>query len=242
MFQCFLDNDMAPKACAECNRELPTSTSGQSPLCVCSACLRISYCSRECQRADWKYHKKICSLYGQFLSSNPRPSPTHRLALLFPVDADLPRLTWIGFITASPEALESPLYEPHLGSVLPVISFVTTQLRLAYRSEQRFKLDNSVMMFKRVRADEDGSASNQSVGHVMKDNLVGEHKGPILVFSAKSNGSFPGSYLDFQPPDLRVLTDFFSVEDTRDQRQNGGVIIMEATSRMKELLGVRDLQ
>mmetsp|Transcript_4852 Transcript_4852/g.8121 ORF Transcript_4852/g.8121 Transcript_4852/m.8121 type:complete len:131 (-) Transcript_4852:445-837(-) len=29
----------------------------------CSACKRVSYCNRECQRADWKFgHKNLCQL------------------------------------------------------------------------------------------------------------------------------------------------------------------------------------
>ncbi len=28
---------------------------------VCSRCQAVRYCSRECQRADWKAHKRVCA-------------------------------------------------------------------------------------------------------------------------------------------------------------------------------------
>ena len=33
---------------------------------VCARCQTVRYCSRECQRADWKAHKKTCAA-GQFV-------------------------------------------------------------------------------------------------------------------------------------------------------------------------------
>jgi hypothetical protein len=36
---------------------------------VCSACKRVRYCTRECQRSDWKRHKPLCSQLS--LSSPP---------------------------------------------------------------------------------------------------------------------------------------------------------------------------
>ena len=28
---------------------------------MCSRCLAVRYCSRECQRTDWKAHKPVCT-------------------------------------------------------------------------------------------------------------------------------------------------------------------------------------
>lgn len=33
---------------------------GKSSTFVCSVCKVVSYCSKECQKRDWKYHKLIC--------------------------------------------------------------------------------------------------------------------------------------------------------------------------------------
>ena len=32
--------------------------------CMCSACKQVRYCTRECQRADWKRHKPMCLLHA----------------------------------------------------------------------------------------------------------------------------------------------------------------------------------
>ena len=33
---------------------------GQKSSSCCSRCQLVSYCSRECQKKDWKTHKKVC--------------------------------------------------------------------------------------------------------------------------------------------------------------------------------------
>jgi hypothetical protein len=38
----------------------------------CSACLKVSYCSSECQKSDWKGHKKICKILKR-LSNDLQP-------------------------------------------------------------------------------------------------------------------------------------------------------------------------
>ena len=39
--------------CAKCGDEKASM--------VCSACGKVKYCSRECQLADWKNHKRACA-------------------------------------------------------------------------------------------------------------------------------------------------------------------------------------
>lgn len=55
-------NDPNTKHCAKCQKpqsDLP------SPLKRCAKCQTQCYCSRECQKADWKTHKKICATNQQ---------------------------------------------------------------------------------------------------------------------------------------------------------------------------------
>jgi len=46
-----------PAQCASCAK---TASSGVS-LRRCAKCLTTQYCSRDCQKADWKQHKKVCA-------------------------------------------------------------------------------------------------------------------------------------------------------------------------------------
>lgn len=46
--------------CNLCRRTGRSGTDAQTALLVCSRCKSVSYCSKECQRADWKAHKRTC--------------------------------------------------------------------------------------------------------------------------------------------------------------------------------------
>jgi splicing suppressor protein 51 len=51
------DTSTIPK-CAACHK---TDSGSGNPLKRCAKCQTTSYCSRECQKADWKNHKKVCA-------------------------------------------------------------------------------------------------------------------------------------------------------------------------------------
>lgn len=50
--------DTAP-SCANCRKS--AAAANLSALKACAKCKTTQYCSRDCQKADWKTHKKICS-------------------------------------------------------------------------------------------------------------------------------------------------------------------------------------
>ncbi|KAI1141100.1 hypothetical protein F5Y05DRAFT_299180 [Hypoxylon sp. FL0543] len=76
--------DLEPEdSCVMCNKE---------PAMLCKRCRSCYYCSRECQRSDWPSHKLLC---GEFLSQSPRPSSSHKRAILFPVERVKPKLIWV---------------------------------------------------------------------------------------------------------------------------------------------------
>src|SRR4051812_5588564 len=45
---------------------------GDDELKLCKACKEVAYCGKECQKADWKEHKKTCG--------KPKPTPAPRPA------------------------------------------------------------------------------------------------------------------------------------------------------------------
>ena len=42
---------------------------------VCARCHAVRYCSRECQRADWKAHKLVCAVLVAHTKPEPTPAP-----------------------------------------------------------------------------------------------------------------------------------------------------------------------
>jgi hypothetical protein len=56
------------------NEALFCSKCGKASKKHCAKCLKTYYCSKECQKADWFKHKKICALS---LYSSDQPSPTN---------------------------------------------------------------------------------------------------------------------------------------------------------------------
>jgi mitochondrial splicing suppressor protein 51 len=60
--------------CAHCDQ---TTGSGGQPLKRCAKCQTTRYCSRECQKSDFKQHKKQCAGLANIratTSGNPKPS------------------------------------------------------------------------------------------------------------------------------------------------------------------------
>ncbi|KAF8861057.1 hypothetical protein BDZ45DRAFT_800272 [Acephala macrosclerotiorum] len=59
----------------------------------CSSCRSSAYCSVECQQTDWPLHKIVCKSFTTILPT--RPTAFHKLAIVFPPDARVPRLGWV---------------------------------------------------------------------------------------------------------------------------------------------------
>lgn len=60
----------------------------------CGKCHFAVYCSKECQSADWRVHKLVCSAFAGHASCENRPSPEHRRVLYFPTFEKTPELQW----------------------------------------------------------------------------------------------------------------------------------------------------
>jgi hypothetical protein len=59
---------------------------------VCGGCKDISYCSPECQQADWNVHKLLCKGFKDF--AQPAPSANMRRIVVFLPDEKKPRFMW----------------------------------------------------------------------------------------------------------------------------------------------------
>ncbi|KAF8861842.1 hypothetical protein BDZ45DRAFT_671659 [Acephala macrosclerotiorum] len=63
----------SPQSCSKCHK--PQSDLPQ-PLKRCAKCQTTLYCSRECQKDDWKVHKRICASQAAAHDGPSAPSPT----------------------------------------------------------------------------------------------------------------------------------------------------------------------
>ena len=59
---------------------------------LCQGCKNINYCSRECQKRDWKTHKLLCKTFPDFAD---RPTPDSRRVILFPDNESKPKFIWL---------------------------------------------------------------------------------------------------------------------------------------------------
>lgn len=77
----------------ECKASWRTRPTPEKPLCGscakiedsagiklkrCAKCQTTFYCSRECQKSDWKKHKKVCASQAAAAHSSSTPSPSNR--------------------------------------------------------------------------------------------------------------------------------------------------------------------
>ena len=59
------------KACDLCKKEPGLCTDGKKCILLkCASCCSRYYCSRECQKLDWRYHKRMCKQLAMFKRLN----------------------------------------------------------------------------------------------------------------------------------------------------------------------------
>lgn len=65
-----------PDTTAQCANCAKTQSDPDVNLKRCAKCHTTRYCSRECQKTNWKIHKRLCASYATSASSNTAPNST----------------------------------------------------------------------------------------------------------------------------------------------------------------------
>lgn len=89
-------SNMEASRCIICNK---------ADVQACSSCKAVKYCSKSCQKADWKSHKLLCKA---FTEQPPRPSPSHYRAIFFDPAGTGPQLVWITHGRYTTPVIEGP--------------------------------------------------------------------------------------------------------------------------------------
>ncbi|KAH7182245.1 hypothetical protein BKA60DRAFT_589704 [Fusarium oxysporum] len=93
---------------------------GSSDARRCARCHSAAYCSLECQQTDWRTHRLLCAKFSEQAQDNyaSRPSPTHYLAIFFPMDKKRPSIVWID--TNKDKYEVEPYFHPVLDQLLHI--------------------------------------------------------------------------------------------------------------------------
>ncbi|PQE19782.1 Zinc finger MYND-type protein [Rutstroemia sp. NJR-2017a BVV2] len=179
---------------------------------LCSSCRSISYCSPECQKSDWPLHKTICKA---FTTLPLRPFPSHKLAILLPIDSKDPQLIWIkcercvddedGIAWENPDTqhlLEIENLDPEYHAARQFLKIKRNALR-------GFNLSYTVEVIGREAALIDGSTPNICVLHNTKGQTTHVWRGPMVVMRQPGTAIDPLFYEDIKASDFRVAIDYF---------------------------------
>jgi hypothetical protein len=156
---------------------------------LCARCKSLSYCSKECQTADWKVHKLLCATLKMFTAP---PESDLRRAVLFPQDDDAPKWVWIiGEFDGdqhNPNALQNilnnALPNPHdQANTFP-------RLDRLLRNDVRGRTpQHTLFMVSRKDFQTDGSRLNKSVAKVTNGQMKIQWRGPIVFMARKGQAT-----------------------------------------------------
>ena len=141
----------------------------------CIQCRSVSYCSKKCQAADWKYHKQICKQFAEYTATVPRPSPTHRLVFLFPVGGEKPEVVWTPCSDGKYADIESLVGSSSDRNML------TGNLAVLSKDFRRRSLKHCLLIGHRVVFEYDGSQPNISIESFMSGTQQWTFRGLIVV-------------------------------------------------------------
>jgi len=221
---------MGSQTCPSCKRSLlasDTANNGvnipphenESVLSACQHCKGI-HCSPSCQLND-KLHDALCPTYDTFLTSNPRPLTSHKLALLLPEDADAPRFIWLK-TQVHRSNWESSVIELHLGPDEPTSQSILMDddhLAPANPKESPSEFKSTLIAEMRSSYANDNSLKNYCIEKLVPAEFAQQWRGPVVIslktgpISNTPGGAptKPAFYSDFILANLYKLQDLLKI-------------------------------
>ncbi|KAF7960661.1 hypothetical protein EAE96_000335 [Botrytis aclada] len=222
---------MASTTDADASSPLLTSTCTicNLPAKDCARCKSAAYCSSECQILDWPLHKTLCKKITKMPS---RPSPTHKLGVLFPPDSKSPDLVWVNFKKIEIPGVEGQFNLPDVNRFLTYSSgdsFDPEQLLIKPQGIMRARhIKHTLAVFMRDNFGSDGSKMTQSASSITAGKMKHNWKGPLIVVATEGQSApqsttlkiggvsvdFGSSFvfqrsIDITLRDFRVVHDYF---------------------------------
>ncbi|KAL8994816.1 MAG: hypothetical protein Q9169_005323 [Polycauliona sp. 2 TL-2023] len=181
----------------------------------CAECRSIWYCSRECQRIDWTFHKHLCREVKKF---QDRPEPESVRAIFFPENDKAPKFVWLKQDDDLLD-LEYVVEKFKDGEIEGLLSVADGDVAQQYvtRSPRRDQMPENttarMYLFHRQNLHTDGSRPNMSVGWVTKGKFQFSWRGPMVAvltrFDASEEKDNDAMLEDISMVDFRDLMDFF---------------------------------
>ncbi|KAL8675573.1 MAG: hypothetical protein Q9168_000085 [Polycauliona sp. 1 TL-2023] len=197
----------APEICATCLKVARVK---------CAECKCTWYCSRDCQRTDWTFHKHLCRDFKNFQT---RPKPDCVRGILFPEDDKAPKFVWLKQNDEDGLDLEYVIERFEFGEVETLLSTpegAVTQQYAAPSARRDKGTENStarLYLLHRENPHTDGSRPNMSVGWVTKGKFQFSWWGPMVAvltqFDDSEESENEAVLDDVSMVDFRDLIDFF---------------------------------
>ncbi|KAF3060909.1 hypothetical protein GL218_03313 [Daldinia childiae] len=163
---------------------------------LCSSCKSCRYCSKRCQKNDWKSHKLLCKAIS---TQSERPSSFHVRAIYFPQDRPTPELVWISCLgIPSFEEVKGIVREGTPGNV--DIQRVYWNYRLMKPALQHIEFHFRDLFLR------DGSRPTKSLYETVAKHGQArcDWRGPLLVFGVSRSDL----YTDATLADFRAVIDY----------------------------------
>ncbi|KAK2926830.1 hypothetical protein FoTM2_013700 [Fusarium oxysporum f. sp. vasinfectum] len=227
---------------------------GSSDARRCARCHSAAYCSLECQQTDWRTHRLLCAKFseqaqGSFAS---RPSPTHYLAIFFPMDKNRPSLVWVN--TKKDKYEVKPYFHPVLDQLLhiPGNEYIGRGLRQVQGNLLRGRpswQDTLNIWFLDPDEQPRNITTNKAI-HGTIPTLIGDTwgefiwKGPVVAVMRKGTGYEPRHSTDITLTAYRDAIDYLGyyrdtigsmIEPGREDHLSKRVL----ADRISKVVGVR---